>query len=147
MANHHRAISGRCRVCDAPITAFMSFGRMPIANGFLTSEQIPQEYFFQLAPAFCETCSMFQIVEQPDPVKMFHGNYAFFSSTSRYMQLHFERFAKSVMGDVLAGRSDPLVVELGSNDGIMLRHFHERCIRHLGVEPSANVAEVARSHG
>jgi methylation protein EvaC len=39
------------------------------------------------------------------------------------------------------------VVELGSNDGIMLRHFKAAKIRHLGIEPSKNVADVARSQG
>lgn len=125
----------------------MSFGRMPIANGFLTEAEIPKEYFFELAPAFCGECGMFQLIEQPQSDKMFHGHYAFYSSTSRYMQLHFEAFAKTVLADSLPGRADPLVVELGSNDGIMLRHFHERGIRHLGVEPSVNVADVARSRG
>ena len=48
---------------------------------------------------------------------------------------------------MLAGRADPFVVELGSNDGIMLRHFQQRGIRHLGVEPSVNVADVARGQG
>ena len=125
----------------------MSFGHMPIANGFLTAEEMAEEYFFELAPAFCKECGMFQLVEQPQPDKMFHGQYAFYSSTSRYMQMHFEEFAKSVIGDVLGGRQDPFVVELGSNDGIMLRHFHERGMRHLGVEPSENVADVARGRG
>jgi methylation protein EvaC len=136
-----------CRACNAPIHAFMSYGRMPIANGFLTANQIADEYFFELAPAFCETCGMFQIVEQPAPEKMFHEQYAFFSSTSRHMQAHFESFANAVLGPTLAGRKDPFVVELGSNDGIMLRHFQRRGIRHLGIEPSVNVADVARSHG
>jgi len=125
----------------------MSFGRMPIANGFLTASEVLNEYFFELAPAFCSACSMFQIVEQPRPEKMFHEQYAFYSSTSRYMQMHFERFAGAVMEKVLVGRSDPFVVELGSNDGIMLRHFQQRGIRHLGVEPSVNVADVARGYG
>ena len=125
----------------------MSFGRMPIANGFLRPDKTQNEYFFELAPAFCEACGMFQLLEQPDPQKMFHEQYAFYSSTSRYMQVHFEAFAQAVINTVLAGRDDPLVVELGSNDGIMLRHFKARGVRHLGVEPSANVAEVARSQG
>jgi len=90
---------------------------------------------------------MFQIVEQPDPARMFHDQYAFYSSTSRNMQAHFEQFAGSVMNDVLAGLLNPFVVELGSNDGTMLRHFHKRGIRHLGVEPSQNVADVARGNG
>jgi methylation protein EvaC len=136
-----------CRACGGAISPFMTFGRMPIANGFLTEAEIKDEYFFELAPAFCEACGMFQIVEQPAPEKMFHGNYAFFSSTSRYMQAHFERFAGMVMERVLGQRPDPFVVELGSNDGIMLRHFHAKGIRHLGIEPSVNVADVARGHG
>jgi methylation protein EvaC len=147
MSNARQDLSGRCRVCNAPISAFMSFGRMPIANGFLNDDEIRNEYFFELAPAVCSQCSMFQLIEQPQPDKMFHGQYAFYSSTSRYMQLHFEAFANGVITDVLAGRRDPFVVELGSNDGIMLCHFHERGIRHLGVEPSVNVADIARSRG
>jgi methylation protein EvaC len=140
-------LSTQCRVCGAPIQAFMTFGRMPIANGFLKPSEVAGEYFFELAPAFCNTCKMFQIVEQPDPDKMFHEHYAFYSSTSRYMQAHFERYANFVIGEVLDGRADPFVVELGSNDGIMLRHFKDRGIRHLGIEPSSNVADVARERG
>jgi len=139
--------SVHCRICDAPIEAFMSFGRMPIANGFLTAEELSEEYFFELAPSFCGKCGMFQLMEQPQPDKMFHAQYAFYSSTSRFMQLHFENFANAVMKDVLAVHTDPFVVELGSNDGIMLRHFHNCGIRHLGIEPSVNVADVARRHG
>jgi methylation protein EvaC len=138
---------GHCRVCGERIVPFMSFGPQPIANGFLRPDQIDNEYFFELAPAFCEPCGTFQLMEQPQPQKMFHEQYAFYSSTSRYMQAHFEAFAHVVLDAVLAGREDPFVVELGSNDGIMLRHFKARGVRHLGIEPSTNVAEVARSQG
>jgi len=147
MPDKHESRHLNCRVCGSRTNAFMSFGRMPIANGFLTAAETAKEYFFELVPAFCETCGMFQLVEQPQPDKMFHANYAFYSSTSRYMQIHFEKFARSVMEGILSGRPDPLVVELGSNDGIMLQHFHAREMRHLGVEPSVNVADVARGRG
>src|SRR5438552_14811167 len=110
-----------CRVCAAPIAPFMTFGRMPIANGFLTPAEITSEYFFELAPAFCAACGMLQLMEQPAAEKMFHEHYAFHSSTSKYMQAHFQKFAELVMARVLKGRRDPFVVELGSNDGIMLR--------------------------
>ena len=136
-----------CRICNTTIEQFMSFGKMPIANGFLTSDQIQNEYFFELAPAFCSNCGMFQLIEQPDPQKMFHENYAFFSSTSSYMQIHFKKFAEFVMKGFLEDRQDPFVVELGSNDGIMLRNFKKAGVRHLGIEPSVNVANVARSEG
>jgi len=125
----------------------MTFGRMPIANGFLTRDQIVDEYYFNLEPAFCGNCGMFQIMEQPPRQKMFHENYAFFSSTSSYMRSHFECFAEWVIKKFLAARSDSFVVEIGSNDGIMLRNFKESGHRHLGIEASKNVADVARAKG
>jgi len=124
----------------------MSFGKMPIANGFLNPEQFADEYFFQLQVGFCPKCSMVQLLEQPDREKMFHENYAFFSSTSARMAVHFKEFADLVMKDHLHS-PDPFVVEIGSNDGIMLQNFANAGIRHLGIEPSANVADVAIKKG
>jgi len=136
-----------CRVCGTAIEPFMSFGRMPIANGFIAPGKVVDGFGFELAPAFCRECNMLQLVEQPVPEAMFHGEYAFFASTSRYMQAHFGRFAEFAMERYIAARRDPFVVELGSNDGIMLRHFKQRGLRHLGIEPSTNVADVARQQG
>jgi methylation protein EvaC len=124
----------------------MTFGRMPIANGFLTQEQFNDEYFFDLKPAFCDECLTFQIEEQPAPEMMFHDQYAFFSRTSAHMQRHFQAYANWVNEHHLRG-DDSFVVEIGSNDGIMLENFAKRGIRHLGVEPSANVAAEACKHG
>lgn len=135
-----------CLVCNHAVTEFISFGRMPIANGFLTPAQFAAEYTFELRVGFCPACSMVQLLEQPDREMMFHENYAYFSSISTRMAAHFKEFAQSVMRDYLR-RDDPFVVELGSNDGIMLHNFADAKIRHLGIEPSANVAEAARKRG
>jgi methylation protein EvaC len=124
----------------------MSFGRMPIANNFLTEEEFASEYFFELRLCVCPRCHMVQLGEQPEREQMFHGNYAFHSSTSAGMARHFERFADSVRERYL-GAADPFVVEMGCNDGIMLGQFAARGIRHIGVEPSANVADAARARG
>ena len=138
----------KCRICQHEISPFMTYGRMPIANGFLTSDQFKDEYFFELKPAFCDRCLTFQIEEQPAPEVMFHDHYAFFSRTSKFMQTHFKDYAAWVCDHHLKGDAKGLfVVELGSNDGIMLENFAKRGIKHLGVEPSANVAEEARKHG
>lgn len=138
----------KCRICQHEISPFMTYGKMPIANGFLTPDQFEDEYFFELKPAFCDHCLTFQIEEQPTPEAMFHDHYAFFSRTSKFMQAHFKDYAAWVCDHHLKGDNAGLfVVELGSNDGIMLENFAKRGIRHLGVEPSANVAEEARKHG
>jgi methylation protein EvaC len=135
----------RCLVCEAVVEPFMSFGRMPIANGFLRPEQFADEPFFELATSFCDNCKMVQLTELVDPHKMFHENYAFFSSTSTRMATHFQKMAESVKATYLG--ADPFVVEIGSNDGIMLQHFANAGVRHVGVEPSANVADIARRKG
>lgn len=135
----------RCLVCATPITPFMTFGPMPLGNGFRRSDDRSPEYRFEMEPAVCPNCTTFQLVRQPAPEQMFHGDYAFFSGTSRRMGEHFAGFAASVRKELR--EPDPLVVELGSNDGIMLRNFAQWGIRHLGVEPSANVAAAARQAG
>lgn len=136
----------KCKVCDLSVEPFVSFGKMPIANGFLMPQQFDTEYFFELSVGFCPRCKMVQLMEQPKQEMMFHENYAFFSSTSNRMATHFKEFADFIKKNYLKSK-DPFVAEIGSNDGIMLTNFASAGIRHLGVEPSANVAEVARSKG
>lgn len=133
----------KCRACGTPVGSFMSFGQQPIANRFITKDEVGSEYFFRMDVGVCPNCSLFQLIEQPDASMMFHENYAFFSQTSKGMQAHFEDYASFVKERYL-DEPDPFVVEIGSNDGIMLRHFMRAGIRHLGIEPSGNVAEKAR---
>lgn len=135
-----------CLICNTSIEPFISFGKMPIANGFLESSQYQNEYFFDLSVAACPGCHMVQLTELVDPAMMFHENYAFFSSTSRYMAVHFASMADWIRETYIES-SDPFIIEIGSNDGIMLRNFASRGYRHLGIEPSSNVAQVAIDNG
>jgi len=137
----------KCWICEDSIEPFMSFGSMPIANGFLNKEQYNNEYFFEMEVAFSDKCKMFQLVNQPSPGQMFNKNYAFFSGTSKHMDFHFQKFANHIIDDYIKDSSNPFVVEIGSNDGIMLKNFAKKGISHLGVEPSANVAQVAMDNG
>ena len=135
-----------CLICKSNIQPFIDFGSMPLGNGFLFPNQFGDEYHFPMQVGFCQACGMVQLLDQPDRERMFHENYAFFSGTSRYMALHFKAFADHVITDYL-DCNDPFVVEMGSNDGIMLQNFANAGIRHLGIEPSKNVAQVAIDKG
>ena len=137
----------KCLISGEPVHEFISFGKMPIANGFLSPNDYEKEHFFELKVGFCPTSKMVQLTELVEPQKMFHDNYAFFSSTSNYMQVHFKEFAEYVMKTYLKESPSPFVAEVGSNDGIMLQNFAAKGIKHLGIEPSGNVAEVARKKG
>ena len=119
---------------------------MPIANSFTAKEELGDKYTFPMKVGFCEKCSMVQLVEQPERERMFHENYAFFSSTSNYMMEHFKKFASAV-SELQGLDRNSFVVEIGSNDGIMLQNFMTDNIPCLGIEPSKNVAEVSREKG
>jgi len=135
-----------CLICKSEFNPFVDFGDMPIANAFSTKEELNDEYTFPMKVGFCSYCKMVQLVEQPDRDRMFHDNYAFFSSTSNYMKAHFKLFSESVFKLQQLDASS-FVVEIGCNDGIMLQNFMSSGIPCLGIEPSENVAKVAMKKG
>ena len=136
-----------CRICKNATETFIDFGKMPIANGFLRKEDLREEYFFELKVAFCPNCTMVQLVEQPAPERMFHDGYPFFTSSSADMRQHFENLGSTLAQRYLQSSEDPFIVEIGSNDGTFLKPFSDQKVRHLGLEPSSNVAQVAASIG
>src|SRR3989344_4769175 len=121
----------------------IDFGKMPIANAFLTPEQFKDEYFFDMVVGFDPATAAIGLINTVPPEKMFHGNYAFFSSTSKGMQQHFKQTAEKLLPYAKSGT----VVEVGSNDGIMLEAWKDLGVKAIGVEPSTNVAEVSRGKG
>lgn len=136
-----------CRVSKTPLTKVLDFGSQPLGNGFIPPTEIENEYFFPMEIGFSEVSMMLQLIEQPEPKKMFHDQYAFFSSTSEVMREHFKKFADHIINSKYISKTDPFVIELGCNDGIMLRNFADKSIRHLGIEPSLNVAKEANKFG
>ena len=136
----------KCLVCNNDFNPFVDFGEMPIANAFSLKEDLGNEYTFSMKVGFCEKCNMVQLVEQPEREKMFHENYAFFSSTSNYMISHFNAFTNSVIS-LQNLNEKSFVVEVGCNDGIMLQNFVSNKIPCLGIEPSKNVAKIALGKG
>lgn len=135
-----------CRISNKPTRSILNFGRQPLGNGFLKENETNSEYFYKMSLEYSEKSMMVQLLDQPSPDRMFHENYAFFSGTSEYMSEHFKGFANSVIQSPYLS-SKPFVIELGCNDGIMLQHFYKSGIRHLGIEPSHNVAIVAAERG
>ena len=98
---------------------------------------------------FCNYSKMFQLFYQPSPRKMFHKNYAFFSSSSINMKKHFYKFSDYIINSkFIKNKQKPLIIELGCNDGIFLKNLNNnKNIKHLGIEPSDNVAKIARKKG
>ncbi|WP_236540654.1 class I SAM-dependent methyltransferase [Spiractinospora alimapuensis] len=130
-------------MCDSPLLEFLDLGRQPLSDHFRAPEDTGAEFFFHLSVGRCEGCGMVQLMEEVPRERMFHADYPYLSSGSAVMRQHFAEFANRAP----THSSDPFVVELGCNDGVMLRRLAERGVRHLGVEPSGGVADLARAAG
>lgn len=135
----------KCKNCLTPLTESFSFGRMPIANNFLSHDSFKDEYFFEMKISLCDSCYLFQLIEQPNKNLMFHENYKFYSSLSNHMKLHFKDFSDEIKIRFLSDKNNPFVIEIGCNDGILIENFKK--FEHLGIDPSGNVAEIAKKKG
>jgi methylation protein EvaC len=138
--------TGTCRACGGEVSEFLDFGGQPLSDCFLTPGQTGDEFFYRLAVGVCGTCTMVQLLEEVPRTLMFNAEYPYYSSGSTVMRKHFEATAHELLDKELR-RPDPLVVEIGSNDGVMLGTMREVGVRHLGFEPSGRVADVAREKG
>lgn len=137
-----------CRFCDKKnIYKFLELGTMALANSFLTSEQLRSvaEPKYPLDVFFCEQCGLVQIGYVVPPDALF-TDYIYFSATSDLVHRHADYLAKSFLKRFgLSEKSQ--VVEIASNDGTVLQYFKKTGIKTLGVEPAANIAEVAIKAG
>ena len=140
----------KCRYSGQEISRLMSFGQMPLGNGFVKEQHPEEEYFFEMSISVNSEIGLLQLEEQPDPKKMFHESYAFFSRSSAFMKEHFKNMAQEItnlLDENFSRDESQFVVEIGSNDGVMLEHLVNNGIKCLGVEPSLNVAEVSHQYG
>jgi SAM-dependent methyltransferase len=136
-----------CRICAAPLThTFADLGLTPLANSYVPpAEAGVGEIFYPLRAYVCATCFLVQLPEFVKPEAIF-SDYAYFSSVSDSWVEHARLFAEGAI-DRFGLNGDSRVVEIASNDGYLLRHFRDRGVAVLGVEPAANVAEVAVAEG
>ena len=123
----------------------MSFGKMPIANGFLKKKFFKKEFFFKMEVGFSKDLSLFQLNDHPAPKLMFNKNYPFFTSSSKYMVDHFKKYSIWIKKNYFKNIKN--IIEIGSNDGSFLKNFKSKNVNILGIEPSKNVANVAKKNG
>lgn len=136
-----------CRVCGGrDLAKFLELGPQPLANSFITIDEVKsgKEEKFPLDLYVCKTCWHVQLVDVISKETLF-THYLYFSTTTRTTPAHFAHLANEVVEKHTA-RGD-FVVEIGSNDGVLMSAFENSGRRTLGIEPAANVAEFARTRG
>lgn len=138
-----------CRFCATPLVhTFVDLGRQPLANNYLTPEQLAAgtEQAYPLHARVCHRCFLVQVDDVVPADAIFDESYAYFSSYSASWVEHARRYAQA-MAERLDLGPESLVVEIASNDGYLLQHFLAMDVPVLGIEPTANTAEAARQRG
>lgn len=136
-----------CRLCGSrDLVEVLSFGETPLANAYISSDDLGKpEILAPLVVNRCNACKLVQLRDVVDPEILF-SNYLYVSGTSPIFVAHFANYAKTVV-DKFSLSEDSLVVDIGSNDGVLLSHFKKEGAKVLGVDPAQNIAEEATSRG
>jgi 2-polyprenyl-3-methyl-5-hydroxy-6-metoxy-1,4-benzoquinol methylase len=135
-----------CQGCGAPLTrTFVDLGVTPLANSFVPADCAEPDPTYPLHARVCDCCLLVQVDAVVKAADIF-GDYAYFSSYSDSWLAHCRAYAGMAI-DRFALSAKSKVIEIASNDGYLLTNFVAAGIPCLGIEPAANVAEVARRKG
>jgi SAM-dependent methyltransferase len=125
---------------------FVDLGMAPPCQTHIEPDQLAAvERFYPLHAYVCEACFLVQLQDFVAPTEIF-TEYAYLSSYSDSWVEHARRYTVAMRERFGIGR-DSLAIEIASNDGYLLQHFVAAGVPVLGIEPAANVAEIARKKG
>ena len=127
-----------CRLCNSSnLTSVLKLASTPPANAFVTKDKlhINQEKF-PLELFFCEECYHLQLTDVVDPNELFE-NYVYVSGTSPVFIDHFYNYAKDIINTYKPSLKN-YILDIGSNDGTLLKFFKEEGYSVIGVDPAKN---------
>ncbi len=138
----------QCRFCKTELyNVFIDLVNSPASNSFLSEPQLNEpEIFYPLKVYTCHNCFLVQVDEYKKSDAIFDSNYAYFSSFSISWLKHAKDYTE-MMVERFGYNENSLVIEVASNDGYLLQYFKEKNIPVMGIEPTANTAEVSISKG
>lgn len=130
----------KCRLCHrAEMEEFLCLGNQPLANKYPREDEFAAEDFFEVSVYFCPDCKSVQLGTEVSRERMFR-DYFYLSSVNTGLVRQYEDFARKLAGS-------RFVVDIGSNDGILLKPLKEMGVKAIGVEPSVNVSKIANDAG
>ena len=138
----------RCRICGSNnLFEFLDLGFTPPADQFLREDQLRQpETHYPLMVLMCEDCSLAQLSYVVPGEVLYRRDYPYESSMTQSGQLHWDEFAETVCKSYAIGEGD-LVVDIGSNVGVLLASFARQGAATLGIDPASNIVRIAEKRG
>ncbi len=137
----------KCRICNSSdLVPYLDLGKNALANSFIDPKNIKKEELkFELKAVYCKNCHLAQLSNTVDKSVLF-SNYKYFSSASKPLEPYFKEYAKKVE-KLFPKHSSGFIVEIGSNDGILLQYFNKKNAKKLGIDPAKNIAKTTADKG
>lgn len=138
----------KCRHCHKLLQhVFLDLGFAPLSNAYLSVSDLQSpELYFPLKLFVCDQCWLVQTQDYAHVKELFRPDYAYFSSISQTWLDHAFQYSCMITTKLSLGE-DSLVIEVGSNDGYLLRNFIKAGIPCLGIEPTTGTADAAEKLG
>ena len=115
---------------------------MAIAGAFLKEVDFADEKKYPLRVCFCPDCYAVQVADKIDPEILFAHDF-YFSSAIKTLRDHFTEYAAEVVARFLQEPKKSVVVEFGSNDGVLLKPIVDQGVGvAIGIDPAKNIVET-----
>lgn len=136
-----------CRLCNSSrLELALPIRPSAIGDAFVPKERLSEpQKTYPLDTYLCLDCGHLQNIDLVNPEVLFR-EYTYRSSVSMGLVEHFRAYAKAVVDDEKIPQGS-LVVELGSNDGSLLKAFKALGMRVVGIDPARNIAAAATAEG
>ena len=137
----------QCRLCESSnLEVVVELAPIPLAEKYTTADQpVETEEFYPVDLWMCRDCGHVQIVDVIDSKNLW-DDYTYHSGQTKGIVDHF----KKVADNIIAKHQPPLgclVIDVGSNDGSLLRPFKEQGRQVLGIDPAKEIAKKATASG
>lgn len=136
-----------CRLCGSrDVELVFQLAPTPIGDAYVTADKrdVPQP-LFPIDLFLCRACGLAQLLDVIAP-EVLYGDYIYVTASSLGLGDHFRGYAEQVR-DAIRPPQGSLVVDIGSNDGTLLKCFGQLGMRTLGVEPAEHIARAATAAG
>jgi len=134
-----------CRLCsNNKFKLVLDLGLQPPSNSFLSKNQLKKpENKFPLRLYLCKNCNHLQLLDVIDKKDLF-SNYLYMTSANKPIIEHFQEYVDEIYEKFLKYEENKMVIEIGSNDGTLLKNFLKYNVKVLGIEPAKNLALISK---
>lgn len=138
----------KCRMCDsANLEEYLTLGHQPPSDAFITEEQRSDSInTYPLNVVVCHDCGLSQLDYVVDPKILYQQDYPYEASTTETGRRHYWEFAKAIV-DRFNLKSEDIVIDIGSNVGVLLEGFQNNGVKVLGIDPAPNIVAKANTRG